>query len=151
MFEHLKSLVCSKPILRQSDYTKQFLLSTDASAYGMGAILSQEGEINPRTHKPIQQPIAYYSATSNLAEQNYDIYERELLAVIKSLDHWRPHLAATSQPVKVLTDYTNLTFWKSPRKVNRGVVRWFATLQDYNLEIQHIPGKLHVAPDMLSR
>ena len=117
----------------------------------MGAVLSQEGETNPRTHKPIQQPIAYYSATFNAAERNYDIYKRELLAVIKSLEHWRPHLAATSQPVKVLTDHANLTFWKSPRKVNRRVARWFATLQDYNLEIQHIPGKLHAAPDMLSR
>ena len=46
-FKHLKSLVCSKPILRQPDYTKQFLLSTDASAYSVGAILSQEGETNP--------------------------------------------------------------------------------------------------------
>ena len=150
-FEHLKSLVCSKPILRQPDYTKQFLLSTDTSAYGVGAVLSQEGETNPRTHKPIQQPIAYYSATFNAVERNYDIYERELLAVIKSLEHWRPHLAATSQPVKVLTDHANLTFWKSPRKVNRRVAQWFATLQDYNLEIQHIPGKLHAASDMLSR
>ena len=87
----------------------------------------------------------------NSAEQNYDIYERELLAVTKSLDHWRPHLAVTSQPVKVLTDHANLTFWKTPRKVNRRVARWFATLQDYNLEIQHIPGKLHIAPNMLLR
>ena len=67
------------------------------------------------------------------------------------MDHWRPHLAATSQPVKVLTDHANLTFWKSPRKVNRRVARWFATLQDYNLKIQHVPGKLHTTPDMLSR
>ena len=87
----------------------------------------------------------------NTAERNYDIYERELLAVIKSLEHWRPHLAATSQLVKVLTDHANLTFWKLPRKVNRRVARWFTTLQDYNLEIQHIPEKLHVVPDMLSR
>ena len=127
-FEHLKSLVCSKPILRQPDYTKQFLLSTDTSAYSVGAVLSQEGETNPRTHKPIRQPIAYYSATFNSVERNYDIYERELLAVIKSLEHWRPHLAATSQPVKVLMDHANLTFWKSPRKVNWRVARWFATL-----------------------
>ena len=95
-FKHLKSLVCSKPILKQPDSTKQFLLSTDMSAYGVGAVLSQEGKINPQTHKPIQQPIAYYSATFNLAEWNYDIYKRELLAVIKSLDHWRPYLAVTS-------------------------------------------------------
>ena len=69
----------------------------------------------------------------------------------KSLHHWRPHLAATSQPVKVLTDHTILTFWKTPRKVNQRVARWFITLQDYNLKIQHISGKLHTASDMLSR
>ena len=50
-FEHLKSLMCAKPILRQPNYTKAFLLTTDASAYGMGTVLSQEGELNPRTQK----------------------------------------------------------------------------------------------------
>jgi hypothetical protein len=74
-FEHLKTLMCSRPILRQPDYTKQFFLATDASAYGMGAVLLQEGEINPRTKKPTQHPIAYYSATFIQMECNYDIYE----------------------------------------------------------------------------
>jgi len=73
------------------------------------------------------------------------------LAVLKSLEHWRAHLAATEKPVTVLTDHANLTFWKNPRKVNRRVARWFATLQDYNLRIKHVPGKLHAAADMLSR
>jgi hypothetical protein len=86
-FETLKTLMCSRPILRQPDYTKQFFLATDASAYGVGAVLLQEGEINPRTKKPTQHPIAYYSATFTPTERNYDIYERELLAVIKSLQH----------------------------------------------------------------
>ena len=48
-------------------------------------------------------------------------------------------------------DHANLTFWKNPRKVNQRVARWFATLQDYNLRIKHVPGKLHAAADMLSR
>jgi hypothetical protein len=143
--------MCSKPVLRQPDYTQPFFLATDASAYGVGAILSQEGDFNARTKKFIQQPIAYYSATFTPTERNYDIYERELLAVIKALEHWRPHLAATEEPVTVLTDHANLTFWKNPRKVNRRVARWFATLQDYNLIIKHVPGKLHTGPDMLSR
>jgi RNase H-like domain found in reverse transcriptase/Reverse transcriptase (RNA-dependent DNA polymerase)/Integrase zinc binding domain/Chromo (CHRromatin Organisation MOdifier) domain len=150
-FETLKTIMCSKPILRQPDYKAPFFLATDASAYGVGAVLSQEGGINPRNQKPVQHPIAYYSATFIPAERNYDIYERELLAVLKSLEHWRPHLAATEKPVTVLTDHANLTFWKNPRKVNRRVARWFATLQDYNLRIKHVPGKLHAAPDMLSR
>ena len=149
-FETLKTLMCWKPILHQTDYSKPFFLATDASAYGMGAVLSQEGELNPRTHKPIQHPIAYYPTTFSPTERNYNIYEWELLAVMKALEHWRPHLAATETPAMVLTDHTNLTYWKNPKKVNRRVARWFATLQDYNLRIKHIPGKLHAAPDMLS-
>ena len=150
-FETLKNIMCSKPILRQSDYKAPFFLATDTSAYGVGAVLSQEGGTNPRTQKPTQHPIAYYSSTFIPVERNYDIYERELLAVLKSLEHWRPHLAATEKPVTVLTDHANLTFWKNPRKVNRRVARWFAALQDYHLRIKHVPGKLHAAPDMLSR
>jgi hypothetical protein len=113
--------MCRKPILQQPNYEAPFFLATDASAYGVGAVLSQEGETNPRTKKPTQHPIAYYSSTFIPAEQNYDIYERELLAVLKSLEHWRPHLAATETPITVLMDHANLTFWKNPRKVNRRV------------------------------
>jgi hypothetical protein len=118
-FEHLKTLMCSRPILHQPDYTKQFFLATDASAYGVGVVLLQEGEINPRTKKLTQHPIAYYSAMFIQTVHNYNIYERELLAVIKVLQHWRPHLAATEIPVIVLTDHANLTFWKNPKTVNR--------------------------------
>jgi hypothetical protein len=50
----------------------------------------------------------------------------------------------------VLTDHTNLTFWKNPKTVNRRVAQWFNILQDYNLQIKHVPGKLHAAADMLS-
>ena len=117
-FETLKTLMCSHPILQQLDYTKQFLLATDVSAYSVGTILLQEGEIHPRTRKPTQHPITYYSATFTPMERNYDIYERELLAVLKALQHWRPHLAATKIPVIVLTDHANLTFWKNPKMVN---------------------------------
>ena len=150
-FETLKSLMCQRPILHQPQYDKPFYLATDASGYGVGAVLLQEGEPNPRTKKPTQHPIAYYSATFTPTERNYDIYERELLAVLKALKHWRPHLAATEIPVTVLTDHANLTFWKNPQHVNRRVARWFAFLQDYNLVIKHVPGKLHAAADMLSR
>ena len=108
--------MCRKPILRQPNYDDPFFLLTDASAYGVGAVLSQEGETNPRSKKPFLHPIAYYSSTFIPAERNYDIYERELLAVLKSLEHWRPHLAATEKPVMVLTDHANLAFWKKPEK-----------------------------------
>jgi len=151
-FETLKRLMCSKPVLTQPQYDKPFIVHTDASAYGVGAILLQEGEINPqKPSKPRLHPIAYYSATFTLMERNYDIYERELLAVIKALQNWRPHLAWTLHPFTLVTDHANLTFWKHPRKVNRQVARWFAELQDYWFEIKHVPGKTHTAADFLSR
>ena len=150
-FEHLKSLMCAKLILQQPDYTKAFFLATDASTYGMGAVLSQEGELNPRTKKPTLCPIAYYLNTFMLTEQNYDIYKQEFLGVLKALKHFRPHIAAMEIPVTILTDHANLTHWKATRKVNRHIAQWFAKIQDYNLTIKHMPGKIHTAPDMLSR
>ena len=111
--------MCTKPILRQPDYTKAFFLTTDASAYSMGAVLSQEGELHPRTQKPLLCPVAYYSNTFTPTERNYDIYEREFLGVLKALKHFRPHVTAMEIPVTILTDHTNLTHWKATRKVNQ--------------------------------
>jgi RNase H-like domain found in reverse transcriptase len=80
----------NKPVLQQPDFTKPFFLLTDTSAYGVGAILSQEG--GSSTLKPNQKlklhPVAYYLATFTHTECNYDIYERELLAIIKAISHW---------------------------------------------------------------
>ena len=108
-FKHLKSLMCAKPILHQPNYTKAFFLTTNASAYSMGAILSQEGELNPRTQKPMLCPIAYYSSTFTPMEWNYNIYEREFLRVLKALKCFRPHVAAIEILVTILTDHANLT------------------------------------------
>jgi RNase H-like domain found in reverse transcriptase/Integrase zinc binding domain len=152
-FETLRSAMTDKPVLRQPDFTKPFVLLTDASAYGVGAILSQEGgSINPTNDKkPRLHPIAYYSATFTETERNYDIYERELLAIIKAITHWRPYLIWTKEPFTILTDHANLLHWKSPRKLNRRTARWHGELQDYNFKLQHVPGKLHTAADALSR
>jgi RNase H-like domain found in reverse transcriptase len=72
-------VMCKKPVLCQSDSTKPFHLHMDTSAYGMGAILLQEGESTPTTTstnpaKPKLHPVTYYSAMFTETEQNYDIY-----------------------------------------------------------------------------
>jgi RNase H-like domain found in reverse transcriptase/Integrase zinc binding domain/Chromo (CHRromatin Organisation MOdifier) domain len=137
----------NKPVLRQPDFTKPFFLLTDASAYGMGAILSQEGgSTTPKLH-----PIAYYSATFTQMERNYNIYKRELLAIIKVISHWQPYLIWTKEPFTILTDHANLLYWKSPQKLNCHTARWHRELQDYNFRLQHVPGKLHMVADALSR
>ena len=89
-FEELKTRMCSSPVLTQPDFEKRFYLQTDASAYGVGAVLSQEGKTSTalaKRTKPVLHSTAYYSATFTPTERNYDIYERELLAVMKSLAH----------------------------------------------------------------
>jgi hypothetical protein len=117
-FKMLKTKMCEKPVLQQPDFTKTFYLQTDASAYGVGAVLSQEGGLpNSPTQKPKRHPIAYFSATFTPTEQNYNVYEREFLGVVKSLDHWHPYLIWTEKPFIIETDHENLTYWKAPKKL----------------------------------
>jgi len=122
-FETLCNAMCDKPVLRQPDFTKQFYILTDTSAYGMGTILSQDGESNvlhlETVHKKLKlHPVAYYSATFTKTECNYDIYDRELLAIMKAIMHWRPYLIWTETPFTIYTDHANLLYWKSPCKLN---------------------------------
>ena len=80
----------------------------------MGAILSQAAGVDDtpplKNAKPKLHPLAYYSTTLSLAERNYDIYERELLAVMKSLAHWRHYLGWTKFSFIILTDHANLQY-----------------------------------------
>ncbi len=116
--------MCTGPILRQPDFNKRFFIQTDTSNHSVGAILSQEGEeeeadkVLSKGTMPKLHPIAYYSATFTPTQQKYDIYEKELLAVVKSLKHWQAYLAWGKHQFTVHTDHVNLTFWKHPHKLN---------------------------------
>jgi hypothetical protein len=146
--------MCCSPVLTQPNFEEKFYLQTDASAYGVGTVLSQWGKNPPSLHrhlKPKTHPVAYYSATFTPTERNYDIYKRELLAIMKSLAHWRPYLGWTKEPFTILTDHTNLQYWKAPRNLNRRTARWHADLQEYNYKIQHVPRKANIPADVLSR
>ena len=115
-FDELKARMATQPVLRQPDFNKTFFVTTDASAYGVGTILSQEGEFDPSRPKSSTKlhPIAYYSATFTPTEHNYDIHDQELLAIYKAIKHWRAYLIWTKTPFEVQTDHANLLFWKSP-------------------------------------
>jgi hypothetical protein len=97
--------MCTTPILMQPDFNKKFYLQMDASGYGMGAILLQEGDPETLTpalvkkHTPVLHPIVYYLATFTPTEQNYNIYDCELLAIMKALAHWRQYLGWTKVPL----------------------------------------------------
>jgi hypothetical protein len=89
-FDELQTKMCDKPVLMNPDPTKMFYLQTDASSSGAGVVLTQE----PNGSKK-RKPVAYFSCTFSPAEANYDIYEKEFLAVLKAIEHWRAHLIWT--------------------------------------------------------
>jgi hypothetical protein len=144
-FNTLIEKMATRPILLQPNFDKQFVLQTDASALGIGAVLLQAGDT------PKLQLVEFFSATFTPTERNYDIYERELLAIMKSLAHWRPYLGWTKEPFLIQTDHTNLQYWKSPQNLNRRTARWHADLQEYDFTLQHIPGKSNTLPDVPSQ
>ena len=109
-------------------------------------VLTQEADGTKK-----RKPIAYYSGTFTPAEENYDIYKKEFLAVLKALKNWRAHLIWTKKPFIIETDHKNLTHWKEPKKLMGRTARWHKKLQDYNFKIVHIARKANRPADALSR
>ena len=112
-FDSLKHLFLSKPVLHLPDLSAPFTIATDTSKYASGAILLQT-DPNGDWH-----PCSYLSQLFSPAERNYDIYDRELLAVICTLKSWHHYLHGSPFPVQVFTDHKNLTYFRQPQSLNR--------------------------------
>ena len=143
-FDTLKQIFSSAPVLLIPDITRPFTVMTDASLLAAGAVLMQTDD-NGDHH-----PCAYFSKTFAPAEQNHDIYDWELLAVILALDKWRQYLRGTTHPVTIITDHKNLSYIKDPRKLSHRQARWSLFLQDFNICWQITPGTQMVPADALS-
>ena len=112
-FEHLKHIFSSTPILQIPDVTHPFSIMTNASLLATGVVLMQADE-NSDLH-----PCAYFSHTFSSTQRNYDIYDRELLAVILALEEWCQYLQGTIHPITIITDHKNLSYIKDPQKLSR--------------------------------
>ena len=144
-FSNLLSLFQTAPILHLPDVNRPFVVMTDTSLIASGGILMQRDD-NGDLH-----PCAYLSQMFSPAEWNYDIYDRELLAVIHALKHWRCYLQGTTHPVTLLTDHKNLTYFHQPQKLSHRQAHWMMFLQDFDLHFIHIPGSAMGPADALSR
>jgi RNase H-like domain found in reverse transcriptase len=108
----LIGLVTSEPIIVPPDPDQQFIPYVDASQFTTGAILYQaDQERKDRRGNSLPRPIGFNLQTFNKTEQNYPIYDRELLAVIRGLRCWRHLLRNTTHPVLVITDHANLQYY----------------------------------------
>ncbi len=142
--EQLIQDIIKDPILTAPDPDKSFELETDASTYTVEAVLFQHNWCGKR------KALGYASKTLNAIEQNYNVWDREFLALIFRLMYWRHLLSGTRHPVQVFIDHVNLLHYRHPQKVNRRVAWYILTLADYNIQIQHQPEAQNRA-DPLSR
>lgn len=143
-FYALKQRVTSAPVLAIPTDGDPFRIECDASDFAIESILSQRQQEKWR-------PIAYLSKAMTMTERNYEIYDKELLAIMHSLEEWRQYLLGAKHTVEILTDHKNLEYFKKPQKLNRRQARWLSELADYNFTFKYKPGHTHKKPDLLSR
>ncbi|SPO42299.1 uncharacterized protein PSFLO_07782 [Pseudozyma flocculosa] len=106
---------------------------------------------NGQEHDGLWHPVAFYSRKMTSAEANYEIHDKELLAVVASLRHWYQFLAGLPSRFGVLTDHDALKYFATQRWISRRQARWALHLADFDFEIVYRPGKLGGEPDALTR
>lgn len=142
-FNSLKQVFLVRPVLATPDPWKPFTIETDASLFTSGGALLQEdanGDL---------KPCGYISKVFNLAERNYPIFDRELLAIIRALKAWRHYLLG--QTFTIRCDHKNLMHYRESRNLNGRQTRWLNVLSEFDYQFQYTPGKEMVVADVLSR
>ena len=141
-FIYLKSVLCSVPTLTLPVPADSFILQTDASGVGLGAVLSVLRE-------EVEYPVAFFSKKLLPRERQYSASELEALAVVVSVGHFEAYLI--THPFTVVTDHKALTFLNSAHHRNGRLARWAMKLQPFTFSIRYRPGSQHVNADALSR
>ena len=147
-FEWLKKAITTAPVLAAPNFEAPFYVITDASGFGIGAVLMQDDASSPAT----KRPIAFHSARLSDAERNYPVGEQDLLAVIDALKKWRCYLEGAKGGVTIVTDHLPNTFLdtKSAEQLSRRQVRWQLELSRINPKWVYEKGQFNAA-DPLSR
>ena len=117
-FQRLKDAFTSAPILRHFNSDKECVVETDASDYVSAEILYQIADDG------LLHPVEFVSKKHSPAECNYEIYDQELMAIIRSFEEWRPHLESAKGIIKVPCDHKNLEYFMTTKILNRRQSRW---------------------------
>ena len=134
----LKAALTTASVLRVPDLKKQFTRTTDASSYGMRAVLSQE-----------RHPCLFVLRTLNKAEQNYTTSEKELLAIVWAMKRLRQYLLGNK--FKIQTDHRVLVRLRNVKDPSSPLFRWRLRMEEYDYEVEYVKGKENKVADCLSR
>lgn len=144
-FEELKKYLTTSPTLAHYDFNKPSRVETDASEGVIAGILSQPDDVG------FYRPIGFFSKTMLPAEINYEIHDKEMLAIVRAFNHWRPEFQGTPKAIEVFTDHKALEVFMTTKQLNGRQARWAETLAAYNFEIAYRPGVRNQLADALSR
>jgi len=144
-FVDLVRALVTGPVLRHYSPNLECIVKTDASDYALGAVLSQRGE-----HGTLR-PVAYASRSMKPAELNYEVHDKEMVAIVYALGKWRHYLEGSKIRFEVLSDHKGLEYFFSSKLLNRRQARWQERLAEFDFTITYRPGKQAGKPDALSR
>ena len=144
-FDTLKQKLTSSPVLMMPDQTQPFQIECDASKYASGAVLTQQDNNGDR------HPVAFLSKTFSEMGWNYEIYDRELLAIIQALEEWRHYIQGSGHTTVIYLDHQNLTYFCSAQKLNQRQARWSLYLLEFDVKLVHQPGLKMIQSDALSQ
>jgi len=145
VFERLKAVFTTEPVLAIPDIDREMRVEADASDYAMGGVLSTKCKDGK------WRPVAFISKSLNATEQNYEIHNKEMLAVIRCLEAWRHYLEGMKLEFEIWTDHKNLQYFITSQKLNHKQVRWALYLSRFNFTLKHVPEKSMGKADRLSR
>ena len=142
----LKQAFTEAPILRHYDPNHPITLKCDPSNYAIATILSQTDPATNELH-----PIAFYAQTMIAAKLNYDIYDKELLAIHEVFKQWRAYLEGAQYEIQVFSNHNNLQYFTTTKQLGRRQARWAEYLSSFDYVIHYRAGRLGVKPDALTR
>jgi len=146
VFEDLKTAVTTAPVLVSLQESDPFQIEADSSDFATGAVLSQQLTTDGKWH-----PVAFYSKFLSSVERNYEIHDKEMLAIICALEEWRHFLEGVTHLVEIWTDHKNLEYFMTAKKLNRCQARWSLHLARFDFLLHHCPGHAMGKPDTLLR
>ena len=139
----LKDSLTKHPVLHGPDFSREFILTTDASDFGLGSVLSQIFD-NEEEH-----PILYLSRKLRPAELKYSVIEKECLCIVWSVSKLKPYL--TGCTFRLVTDHKPLLYLERAKDTNARLLRWSIALQGFSFTIEHKKGSTNANADALSR
>jgi hypothetical protein len=143
-FNRLKEQFAEGKVLAHPDHSLPWELKVDVSLWAVGAVLSQK-------HGNVNKPVGFFSKALSLAERKYDPGDREMLAIVKGLEHFKFFIMDSKWPIEVWTDHKNILAWVNKSSYRDRHWRWLDRLMCFDYKMNWLPGKKNSQADFLSR